>query len=183
MYALGVMLWEAITLRAPWPEYNIPVQIAAAVRRGRRPHLTPELATSAPPGWVELMTRCWAENPADRPAMDDILEKLQDIEVQYEPSQHTNHEGGITHRRQKAFGGGRFETLRNVFGIGSDVGRSDDDDDASGVTADRGDKALEADLLDNEIGTREQRRFSLPLFGDDGNGVVAGDEEAPRGDL
>ena len=41
-------------------------------------HLWPAGADPEPPapGWRELMERCWAHNPADRPAMREVMRQL-----------------------------------------------------------------------------------------------------------
>jgi serine/threonine protein kinase len=64
MYAVGVLLYECMTGRLPWPA-DTPTQLLYA-RRHRRPDPLPAidgLATEA----AELCTRCLSEDPDERP--------------------------------------------------------------------------------------------------------------------
>ena len=52
--------------------FQVVVQVGM---KGLRP-LVPSTCSDK---WKELMEKCWAENPADRPSFDQIIEYLEEI--------------------------------------------------------------------------------------------------------
>jgi len=87
VYAFGIMLWETIFLAAPWNELKWNAQICENVANGKRPTISTSGLKTAPDSFVELMFRCWAQRPQDRPRMDECLDILQTvgIHLQEEP--------------------------------------------------------------------------------------------------
>lgn len=76
VYALGVVLWELATLRKPWPGKR-PLQLIGLVgREGRRPEW-PDDVRYLPDGFVELVERCWAQDPIERPTVDEVAHELE----------------------------------------------------------------------------------------------------------
>ena len=74
MWAYGVLLWEILTLGLV-PYHSIPTDeaVAEAVLAGRR---LPRPDHCSEAVWA-VMLSCWREKAKDRPAMADILAKLQ----------------------------------------------------------------------------------------------------------
>lgn len=91
VYSFGMLLYELLTWHAPWPT-TATWAIRNRVGQGLRPPLPGIDAIPAPDTtefeesghlqrFVELMQRCWAQNPAHRPAFREIhsvLEKILD---------------------------------------------------------------------------------------------------------
>lgn len=75
IYALGIVLWELATLRTPWPGKQ-PLQLVRLVRdEGRRPQWGPVTGPL-----VDLVERCWSQEPADRPSADEVATDLTQLE-------------------------------------------------------------------------------------------------------
>ncbi|KAK9164616.1 hypothetical protein Syun_005518 [Stephania yunnanensis] len=75
VFSFGVVLWELLTGKLPY-EYLTPLQAAiAVVQKGLRPtipkHTHPKL--------VELLEKCWHQDPTQRPDFSNIIEVLQHV--------------------------------------------------------------------------------------------------------
>ena len=81
MYAFGMVIYELYAGQLPWNKlesFNVSWDawsrdIRENVLAGRRP---PVDTTRWDPALVGLMTRCWAQNPGDRPSAVDVLKEL-----------------------------------------------------------------------------------------------------------
>ena len=81
MYAFGMVIYELYAGQLPWNKlesFNVSWDawsrdIRENVLAGRRP---PVDTTRWDPVLVGLMTRCWAQNPGDRPSAVDVLKEL-----------------------------------------------------------------------------------------------------------
>lgn len=72
VYSFGIVMWELIMREEPYDGQG-GVQIAyAAAEQGLRP----TIPMFCPDNYSELMQRCWAEKPDDRPDFGEILETL-----------------------------------------------------------------------------------------------------------
>ncbi|KAF6257891.1 kinase-like domain-containing protein, partial [Scenedesmus sp. NREL 46B-D3] len=69
VYSYGVVLWELITGRAPWENYN-PMQVVAMV--GFRELQLPLPTAAAEPFLLDLCRRCVHRDPAARPSFTQI---------------------------------------------------------------------------------------------------------------
>ncbi|CAF2770871.1 unnamed protein product [Rotaria sp. Silwood2] len=72
IYSLGVVFWELATYEIPYYEYPDDV-IRASVLAGDRLKI-PE---STPSVFRELIKKCWAQNPNDRPNSSDLVEIIE----------------------------------------------------------------------------------------------------------
>jgi serine/threonine protein kinase len=70
VYAFGVLVYEIMTGEEPYKELRGPLAIHKAVRAGRRP----PIPNSLPKDLRQLIERCWAQEPKDRPPFDEIIE-------------------------------------------------------------------------------------------------------------
>jgi len=85
-YAFGIIMWEIITCQIPWSGESVH-SIVTLVRDGARPRIPnfwdvvdsqgKELAVFE--DYRELMTKCWAQNPYDRPGFKAIVKILKDM--------------------------------------------------------------------------------------------------------
>lgn len=76
VFAFGVVLSELFTCRMPWAGYR-PTDIREAVLKGERPPLEGAVVEGTPAGVLELIAQCWAQDAALRPAMADVVARLQ----------------------------------------------------------------------------------------------------------
>ena len=69
---------EMVNMAPPWQGMTRE-EISSAVAASERPFIAPELAASAPTGWIELMQQCWDQDPTHRPNFDDIHDTLKQL--------------------------------------------------------------------------------------------------------
>ncbi|NXJ83328.1 ROS1 kinase, partial [Trogon melanurus] len=75
VWAFGVLVWETLTLgQKPYPGFS-NAEVLHHVQSGGR--LEPP--NNCPGDLCDLMTRCWAQEPHDRPTFSYIQDKLQEI--------------------------------------------------------------------------------------------------------
>ena len=71
VYAFALVIWEVLTGDVPWAGLNqiqIAMQILAKAARPQVP--------AGPADLVDLMTRCWAQDAAERPAFAEVKAAL-----------------------------------------------------------------------------------------------------------
>ncbi|XP_041018900.1 serine/threonine-protein kinase STY17-like isoform X2 [Juglans microcarpa x Juglans regia] len=75
VFSFGVLLWELLTGKLPY-EHLTPVQAAlGVVQKGLRP----TIPSQTNPKLVELLERCWQQDPFLRPEFSEIVEILQQM--------------------------------------------------------------------------------------------------------
>ncbi|NXT80261.1 ROS1 kinase, partial [Zapornia atra] len=75
IWAFGVLVWETLTLgQQPYPGFS-NTEVLHHVRSGGRL----ESPNNCPDDLCNLMTRCWAQEPHNRPTFSYIQDKLQEI--------------------------------------------------------------------------------------------------------
>lgn len=79
IYSFGVLLWELLTLSEPYKGMTQDQMVLNILEKGTRPEIPPN---SGPSKLIELIKRCWSENPIDRPSFQQITNIL------YSPSTH-----------------------------------------------------------------------------------------------
>ena len=74
VYALGITLWELVTSSHPfYGEASVSLGHNIAIL-GHRPAWGPAFGT--PDGLKDLVSRCWAEHPGNRPSIGTVLDEL-----------------------------------------------------------------------------------------------------------
>ncbi|NXY15945.1 ROS1 kinase, partial [Atrichornis clamosus] len=75
VWAFGVLVWETLTLgQQPYPGFS-NIEVLHHVRSGGRL----ESPNSCPDDLCDLMTKCWSQEPHNRPTFFYIHDKLQEI--------------------------------------------------------------------------------------------------------
>ncbi|KAI7841688.1 hypothetical protein COHA_004555 [Chlorella ohadii] len=91
IYALGLIMAELLNWQLPFTEERragaTPFRIASLIRRGARPAVPlpgclpgpHQLDEGSLQAYCELMRECWANDPADRPSLEEVIERLQQL--------------------------------------------------------------------------------------------------------
>ncbi|MBA0595340.1 hypothetical protein Goarm_009035 [Gossypium armourianum] len=75
VFSFGVVLWEMLTGKLPY-ENLTPLQAAVGVvQKGLRPVIPQHTR----PKFVELLERCWQQDPSLRPEFSEITNLLEDL--------------------------------------------------------------------------------------------------------
>ncbi|KAJ0085298.1 hypothetical protein Patl1_09466 [Pistacia atlantica] len=73
VFSFGVVLWELLTGKLPYEDLT-PLQAAVGVvQKGLRP----QIPRHTHPKFIELLERCWQQDPSLRPEFPEIVEFLQ----------------------------------------------------------------------------------------------------------
>ena len=76
VYSFGIVLWEVITLEAPYQDFplkGLPVAIAEGLR--------PPIPDKIPAGAQNLLKKCWDIDPEKRPTFEYVLNELRGAKV------------------------------------------------------------------------------------------------------
>ena len=86
IFAFGVVMWELLTWQLPWGKDN-PWSVAHTVGNGGRLGIPPRWELPGPDNaafgpqrmdaYIDLMQRCWAQNPYDRPSFGEAIRELR----------------------------------------------------------------------------------------------------------
>uniref|UniRef100_A0A8C6JN91 Tyrosine-protein kinase receptor n=1 Tax=Melopsittacus undulatus TaxID=13146 RepID=A0A8C6JN91_MELUD len=75
VWAFGVLVWETLTLgQQPYPGFS-NIEVLHHVRSGGKL----EFPNNCPDDLCDLLTRCWAQEPHNRPTFSYIQDKLQEV--------------------------------------------------------------------------------------------------------
>merc|ERR1712204_30531 len=74
VYSYGIFLWELCTMSQPYSNLT-PLQAAMKVVNGERP----PISSDCPQELAQIMTKCWAHYPIDRPTFSDIVLELENL--------------------------------------------------------------------------------------------------------
>ncbi|GAM19520.1 hypothetical protein SAMD00019534_026950 [Acytostelium subglobosum LB1] len=77
VYSFAIVMWECATRMDPYAGMP-PFQVIFAVGREG---LRPPLPKQCPPEFVKLITECWEENPLMRPSMENIMQRLEMMDL------------------------------------------------------------------------------------------------------
>ena len=73
-YALGMVIYETVSSRLPFHQYK-DITVCVKVLEGERPCRQ----RGFPDGLWEMMRLCWMPQPAARPRIEDVLERLERV--------------------------------------------------------------------------------------------------------
>ena len=73
VYAFGMLVYQLLTLKAPFQERGINLfKLGELLRKGERPSFDSGVADE----WRDLIEKCWAQDPEERPTMEDVVGML-----------------------------------------------------------------------------------------------------------
>ncbi|XP_025085794.1 uncharacterized protein LOC112559088 isoform X2 [Pomacea canaliculata] len=74
VFSFGIILWEMMSGKHPYEGCTV-FQILELVRTNKRP----DICETCPADLHELISVCWAQNPAVRPNFKEVLQKIEDL--------------------------------------------------------------------------------------------------------
>eukprot|EP00164_Ancoracysta_twista_P008245 GFYU01011854.1.p1 GENE.GFYU01011854.1~~GFYU01011854.1.p1 ORF type:complete len:582 (+),score=92.13 GFYU01011854.1:622-2367(+) len=77
VYSYGIVLWELITRDAPHAGVHPGLYASRVVKEDYRA----AIPVSCPEPYVQLIKKCWAPKPEDRPTFEEVLTELQDVQT------------------------------------------------------------------------------------------------------
>ena len=75
--AMGIILWETMSLDAPWRELKRYFEVFKRVLKGERPALRKDCVENAPEGYVKIMLELQSEKVEDRPSFSVLRDWLE----------------------------------------------------------------------------------------------------------
>jgi len=78
IYAFGVIMWEVATRKFPY-QGALGEVIRYCVLHGERE----DVPDGCPNGYTDLMQKCWDQEPANRPTIDEILDQIVQIKQNF----------------------------------------------------------------------------------------------------
>ncbi|CAI0386371.1 unnamed protein product, partial [Linum tenue] len=81
VYSFGICLWEIYCCEAPFAHLGFSHQTSPVVYKLRQilQSVRPEIPGNCPEALAAIMKQCWEEEPAKRPAMEDVVSMLEAI--------------------------------------------------------------------------------------------------------
>lgn len=73
VYSFAILLWEMLTLKTAFEKYSRERHYKEIIVEGKRP----KLSRSWPFVIKNLLQRCWAATPSDRPTFQSVCEKIK----------------------------------------------------------------------------------------------------------
>ena len=79
VYSLGVTLWVISTGRDPFAHLGRDVDLFELGRRVLVDHERPAVPHTCPLPFYNLLSKCWAADPATRPSAQDVVDRLEEM--------------------------------------------------------------------------------------------------------
>jgi len=79
VFSFGIVMWEIASHKMPFNNYTDEIGIEAAIVRGERLEIPDDVTNE----YSNLMQKCWANEPSERPTFDSII---QDLSSQISPA-------------------------------------------------------------------------------------------------
>jgi len=73
VYSMGIMMWEMVMGRSPFEGWSAPQLLKRVVLENWRPPFPASVLS----GYATLAQECWETDPASRPNIDTVLERLE----------------------------------------------------------------------------------------------------------
>ncbi|CDW80632.1 protein kinase domain containing protein [Stylonychia lemnae] len=80
VYSFGIVLWEIICREPPFKSYNAHEIIYKVINYKERPS-TSQIPKDCPRELINVMIKCWDQNPQNRPDFSDIVKELKKFQI------------------------------------------------------------------------------------------------------
>ena len=77
IYSYAVLLCELYSKKKPWRD-TVSAKICQKVLHEQQ---RPDLPEGVPSGIIDLISDCWKQNAAERPTIDEVIERLNKVEA------------------------------------------------------------------------------------------------------
>jgi serine/threonine protein kinase len=74
IYSFSIIMWELTSKIPPFNDRAHDIQLAYSICKGKRP----EIIKNTPQCYIDLMKKCWDEDPLNRPSASEILNTIKD---------------------------------------------------------------------------------------------------------
>jgi serine/threonine protein kinase len=74
IYSFSMIMWEFTSRIPPFNDKTYDIQLALSICKGKRP----EIIENTPQCYVDLMKKCWDEDPLKRPSASEILNIIKE---------------------------------------------------------------------------------------------------------
>jgi len=113
VFAFAIVLHELLTQKPPYGESSVSWDVASFVIAGKRL----EIPERCPPFYSDLISRCWAHQPGDRPSFANIVEELEGVlnkKWQFADSTfNLNESDGLDEQKKRSRGNSRENSKGN----------------------------------------------------------------------
>jgi len=75
IYSYGIILWELLSRKVPFSHIHDQGQILSVIKDGHRP----EIPNNSPKSFASLISRCWQQQPEQRPSAPEVVTTLNSI--------------------------------------------------------------------------------------------------------
>ncbi len=86
IYSLGIVMWELLTCALPF-EGLTPYQVIGQIYSNQRPPIPNPIPSGFPAAYVELITRCWDQDPAQRPTAAEMHQCMIELDPSTQPNE------------------------------------------------------------------------------------------------
>ncbi|RGB41367.1 kinase-like domain-containing protein, partial [Rhizophagus diaphanus] len=73
IYSFSIIMWEFTSGIPPFNDRAHDIQLASSICKGERP----EIIENIPQCYIDLMKKCWNEDPSKRPSASEILDTIK----------------------------------------------------------------------------------------------------------
>ncbi len=80
VFSFGIILWELATRKPPYYGIDGTEVSKRVANEGMRPKISDK---ECPGPLLDLMKRCWAKNPEDRPSFGEIIKELESMNLKH----------------------------------------------------------------------------------------------------
>mmetsp|Transcript_33030 Transcript_33030/g.53575 ORF Transcript_33030/g.53575 Transcript_33030/m.53575 type:complete len:152 (-) Transcript_33030:181-636(-) len=102
VYSFGIILWQLVTGRYPYPNCTGEEAGAMVAYNGARPNRL-NVSRDCPQALCDLTHACWAEEPTNRPMMEGVVKILRSLLQSVESVEPQPRRSSVTKKAQRTW--------------------------------------------------------------------------------